>query len=404
MKKLTQRFIACFLVLALTVSAAACYSEDNLWAAKKDALTLPIGGYIYYLTSAYSSAASKVNSETNVLKATFEEKSAENWIRDTAIDSVRNYFYVHEKFNELGLELTEDDQATIDSYMTTYYWGYGQSAAYEALGISESSMRTAGPELYVMRSMIFEAMYGPDGENAVSDDALRTYYNDNYFAYEYFSASLSAAGEDGSSVDFTDNEKKTLKSTLETMKTKIEGGSLTVTDAAAEYQTDAALEESTYHTYTDSLNSTSSGEISNAAQELKDEGVTIIETTSAYVLIRRIPIQEKTEEMLTSEDTRLSALHAFKNDDFTAFLEENSAAVEGIVFNDKAMNLFKLSKLVDDKNKKGTSSAVSEVSEDLTESAANSAAASETSETGSEVSGTGEALASSETASESSAE
>lgn len=397
MRKLTKKLLAVVLVLAMAFGATACYSEDNLWAAKKDDLTLPIGGYIYYLSSAYSSAAAKVNTDTNVLKATIEDKKAEDWIRDTAMDSVKNFYFVHQKFSELGLEMDEKDLENVDTYMY-YYW----STSYETLGISESSMRAAGPELYVMQSMIFEAMYGKDGEKAVSDNELSDYYKDNYFSYEYFTASLSKTGEDDSTVDLTDDEKKTLKSDLEEMQQKIEAGDLTVTDAATAYQEKAELEASTYNTYTDTNENNYASEISTAAKALNDNAVTVLETTSSYVLIRKLPIADKVQEMLDAEDTRLSTLSSFKSEDFTAYLKEASAKVDGITFNTKSMNMNSLSKIAGD-NKNGTSSVASETSETSTVSE-NSTAVSESSAESSAPSEASEPSASgTSTASESSA-
>ena len=62
MRNIWKRAAAAVLALAMCLSFAGCYDENMTWAARKDDDTLPIGGYIYYLYSAYTEAASQVDS------------------------------------------------------------------------------------------------------------------------------------------------------------------------------------------------------------------------------------------------------------------------------------------------------------------------------------------------------
>ena len=60
MRNIWKRTAAAVLALVLCLSLAGCYNENNTWAARKGDDTMPIGGYIYYLYSAYSEAMQKV--------------------------------------------------------------------------------------------------------------------------------------------------------------------------------------------------------------------------------------------------------------------------------------------------------------------------------------------------------
>ena len=53
MMKSMKRLMALALALLLCLSFAGCYSQDKTWAAKMGNDTMPIGAYIYYLSSAY---------------------------------------------------------------------------------------------------------------------------------------------------------------------------------------------------------------------------------------------------------------------------------------------------------------------------------------------------------------
>ena len=67
MKNMLKKTVALVLALALCLSFAGCYSENNTWAAKLGDDTMPIGGYIYYLSTAYNEAAMKISSDIEVL-------------------------------------------------------------------------------------------------------------------------------------------------------------------------------------------------------------------------------------------------------------------------------------------------------------------------------------------------
>ena len=135
MKNICKRAAAGLLALVLCLSFAGCYSENNTWAARKGDDTLPIGGYIYYLYSAYSEAASKVDSETRVLDAEIDGEPASQWIRDEAMNYLQAYYYIGDKFTEYGLEWTDDDQTQADN-LTDSYWTYYQSVM-EPMGVAQ---------------------------------------------------------------------------------------------------------------------------------------------------------------------------------------------------------------------------------------------------------------------------
>ena len=59
MRNIWKRAAAVVLALAMCLSFAGCYDENMTWAARKDDDTLPIGGYIYYLYSAYTEAPAR---------------------------------------------------------------------------------------------------------------------------------------------------------------------------------------------------------------------------------------------------------------------------------------------------------------------------------------------------------
>ncbi len=379
MRSTLKKVFAAVLAVALCLSFAGCYDENKTWAAKKGDDTLPIGSYIYYLYSAYSQATQKVSSSEEVLKASIEDKDSQTWIREEALNSLQCYYYITGKFDELGLELTEEELDTIQTN-TDNSWTYFKTYLEETLGIAKESYRLASVLYNAEYEKVMEAMYGEDGELALSEEELKSYFTDNYFSYEYFYASLTTTDDDGNSVDLTDEEKEERKSELETYVDKISTGDITVQEAAEEYAEDAlgSSSNSTYQapspTLKDNLSDTS---IKEALEGLEDNQTSLVETTTGYYVLRKLPIVDKFEDTMSDETQEYNLLYNMKGEEFSDYVKEQAKNVEGVEINQNALDSIKLTKFVTDDNKMGTSSASSEISSEA------SSAASESSETAS---------------------
>ena len=369
MRNVLKKVTAAVLALAMCLSFAGCYDENKTWAAKKGDDTLPIGSYIYYLNSAYSEAAAKVGTEDEVLKATIEDKDASAWIKDRAMQYLGAYYYINSKFSELGLELTEEELSNAQT-ATTSTWSYYKDT-FEAMGIAQESFHQAYSLYNAKFQKAMQAMYGEGGEKALPEEELKTYFTDNYYSYEYFYVSLSKTAEDGSSVDLTDDEKSELKTKLEGYVEEINSGDSTVTEAADDYAYETQT-ESTYNAPTptkkDSLNTT----ILNAISPLEDNKTTFAETTSGYYVIKKLPIADKFAETTADETQMRSLLSDMKGEEFNDFVLEQGKALTDVEVNQKAIDSVKVSSLVTDSNKKGTSSAASETESSTASSAASS--------------------------------
>lgn len=373
MRNILKKAAAAVLASALCLSFAGCYDENDSWAAKKGEDSLPLGGYIYYLNSAYSEAMGKVSTEEEVLKATVEDKGAETWIRDRAMTYLKSYFYISDKFDELGLEITEDDQASIQSSTDTM-WNYYKTSM-ESLGIAKTSFDQTYSLYNTKYQKVLETMYGKGGEKEISEDELRTYYTENYSSYDYFYVSLTKKDDDGNSVDMTDDEKADVKKKLEAYVKDINSGSTTIEDAAKEYAKDAlgGEDQSTYSAPSPTKTENLSSSIKSALEGAKDNETVFAETDGTYYVVRRLSIAEKFSELLDSETQKNSVIIDMKGEEFADFVDQQAASVEGVEINDKALNTVKLSKLVTDSNKKGTSSETSSAADET------SSASSETS-------------------------
>lgn len=356
MRNILKKTAAAVLAATLCLTFAGCYDENMNWAAKKGDDTLPIGGYIYYLNSAYSEARNKIGSDTEVLKGTVEGEDAQTWIKDRALNYVQAYYYIGDKFSELGLELTDEEMSDI-SDSTDSMWVYYKSTM-EDLGIAKESFNQAFTLYNAKFQKVRDTVYGAGGEMEVSEDELKTYYVDNYYNYEYFYASLTKTDDDGNSVAMTDDEKQETKEKLENMVEEINEGEISVIEAASNYAEDA-LGSPTNTTYQDASSTQKDSittEIKAALDGVKENEAVFVETDSYYYVVRLLPIEDSFDTINADEDQKTQLIADMKGEEFDDYVMEQAKSVAELEINQKALDRVKLSKLVTDNNKTGTSS------------------------------------------------
>lgn len=342
--------LAAPLALVMAVSAfTGCYSEDNLWSARKGDFELSIGSYIYFLSSASNEARTKVSEKEEVLKSEIEGVPAEEWIRTKTEDNVKITFYIDEKFKEMGLELDDEDLKSINSY-TESMWKYYKTSL-EEIGVSKESFSAVYSESSVKESKIFTALYGKDGEKEVSDKELKDFFTESYFTYEHFTVTLE---KDTETDTYTAEDKADAEKMLGEYLKKVKAGEMTISEAAEDYKTVANLETSTYKEGESKIED-ASGVAAEAILKLKENEVTVVEISEGnYILTKRTAVAEKADKKIENETTRESLLSAMKWEEFAETIKEDAKGIDGIEFNKKSINMQKLSKFLSEDYKKGT--------------------------------------------------
>lgn len=345
MKSVTKKLVAGAAACLCLVSAlTGCYSEDKAWSAKRGDDTAPIGVYIYYLSSAYSEALGKVeDASKSVFDQEIDGKDGSQWVKDRAKESIKLMYYVDQKFEDMGLTLDEDDQNQISS-ITSSAWSYS-SSAFDQYGISQKSLEKAYSQFMVKYQKIFEATYGKDGEKEVSDDDLRSFYEDKYTDFEYFTCSYTKTNDEGSSEAMSDEEKEEAKKQFEEYVTKIQNHDLTMSTAAEEYQESIGSESDLLQNQTLDLETEAyyyPDEVVEKLKSMKEGEVSYVDLpdSNRFYVIQKNSISEKCDEVLKDDSQRLSVLGTMKSDEFSEAMEEAAAALDDITFNDSALNSY----------------------------------------------------------------
>ncbi|MFU0832191.1 MAG: PpiC domain-containing protein [Oscillospiraceae bacterium] len=339
MKKAKQ-MAALLLAIIMLTTTAAC-SSDKSWAAKNDSLTVPIGSYIYYLFSAYSSASAQVSDSTkSVLEQQIDDKDATEWIREKALNSTKSLFVIDQKMKELNLSLSDEEQETIQSN-TDSVWNSYQSML-EGYGIAKSSFELAATEYSVKYQKVFEATYGEGGPKEVSDDELKDFFEENYTDFSYVMRNLYRTDENGNfSALLSDEEKEKAEAEFDDYAAKINAGTMTLEQAAEAYQSvdsTASVENETIN-----LNTT---DFSDDLKTLLD-GMEPGETKTAeisngylYILVTKGDITKKTEEILKDENSRINLLADYKAQEFSDEIAAQADSITGITLNEKAIDSY----------------------------------------------------------------
>ena len=110
-----------------------------------------------------------------------EGKTGYEWVHDKALQAVKNYAAVEEKFEELGYTLAEEQEAYAENQATQRYNYY--SGLYEANGISSDSV-VAIYMNQMKSSVIFQNTYAPGGTQGLSVDELKQELEENYLRFK----------------------------------------------------------------------------------------------------------------------------------------------------------------------------------------------------------------------------
>lgn len=367
MKNFTK-FTAVILVFIIALSTAAC-SLTPQWSYKTDDQELAVGVYIYALYSAYQQAqsfaqetegydseAGTYDGDKSFLNVQITDDdgvtaTADQWITEQADKTLRSLLAVEKEFKRLGATI---DEATMQNYEASAkeYWDYGPyysmygeqykspySETFEPLGVSYESFKyfyTASAK----QQAVFDALYGVDGEKAVSDKELTKYFVDNYTSYTFFNSNLyedvEETTDDGTtqanSVALSDDEIADIEAQYQGYVDSVNAGA-DVADAVDAYMADNNLESDPSTSNVEIMSESTIGDdLVDAIEKLDDNQASykIIgegDTKSIYFFYKE-SIKNQIKDYIDDEYNRDSVLSSYKNEEFEEYLDEVAASLD----------------------------------------------------------------------------
>ena len=315
---LFKKATAFLTALGITATMAGCgYNTRD--ALEVNGYSVPAGVYIYFANTAYNQALSQLKKENEDLDTedtkaiqgmTLEDKDVRTWIEDKATEMCVDFAATEQKFDELGLELSDEDKLNLDSMME-YYWGNNQEVM-EKNGVGEASFKKIITSSY-KSDAIFEYYYGIGGELGVTEQDLYDYYVGNNMRVQYTRFKLT----DSEGNAMKSEDKAAMKKRVEDYKKRIEDAYAAGGADAAEAEMNAVTSE-----YNEYLNSLTAAETDEAAtEEETTEAAAEGDTTEAAAEETTEAAAEETTEAAAEETTEAA-------EDETVEVETGETAAE----------------------------------------------------------------------------
>ncbi|MBR1423462.1 MAG: hypothetical protein IJ571_08500 [Ruminococcus sp.] len=194
---------------AATAVCAASFTgcSDTTYIMEVGGKKINAGIYIYNIYSEMSYRNMMLYYTEGVTEDFFsqkiEGKDYADYLSDYALKATKEYAVVVEKFEEYGLELTNDELKDINDSVNDAWDSQGDLYEYE--GISKESIKLA-QKASLMRDKLFDYFYGEGGKEEVTSADMESYLNDNYMRYKLLTFSKAVEGDENA--DATNAEAK----------------------------------------------------------------------------------------------------------------------------------------------------------------------------------------------------
>lgn len=287
-KKITAALTA---ALLCTASLTAC--SDTSYVMTVGDSKINAGIYIYNELTEMSYQMTMMYYQNGITKDYFNQKvdgkAFDEYLSDYALTATKEYAAVVDKFNELGLTLSDEDLKSINDSISSTWDSQGEF--YESEGISKESVKLAlkGSK---MREELFDHYYAEGGEEAVSDDEMVKYLDDNYLRYKSISFAKTKASTDSSSsatdssTDSADAANEEAKAERDEFLEKAQGVSFddfdSIIDEYNDYVASKNATDSSSATYSDSsaLDSSTASDDTSSVSDIDTSSTASDDTSS----------------------------------------------------------------------------------------------------------------------------
>lgn len=288
-----KKAAAVFAAAVVTASCTACstFGNSTAYAVTIDGVQLKAGVYIYYSYASYMELTQTLQSENSELdvddddvvkKQTMDGVSAETWIQNKTMEYCQRHVAISQKCEELGLELDEEQETEISDTVEAFWESNGET--YEKNGISKDSVTQVLINTY-LTDEVFLYYYAVDGEEGVTEDELKEYYEENNARVRYIQFNLT----DGNGEELDDAGKTDMKHMVEDYLGELKA--LKGDEAAMDEEMDAIQSE--YNAYVTSISEEAAAATATSATDEEGNEIpaettattttTTVETTTATV-------------------------------------------------------------------------------------------------------------------------
>lgn len=320
-------------IAIFVVSLAGCGQVFSP-AMTIDGTEISGGMYLLQQYNAYDKAKSEVeDTSKDVLSQKVDDVNAKKWIHDETLKSSKEYVAVQKLAEEHGVTLSDDDVSMIESALSSWD-SSGSFEAYAENGIGKDTFYDF-LENQTLKNNLFDKLYKEDGDQFVTDEELKTLYNEKYAILDTITIPLY---EQDGVTRVNDETKKQIEDKTQEIVNELQSGAKTPDTIKSDIADLYALSGSTFdestnavftsttvtlHPKEDDVNSYSEEFLETVANEpFNTYGMTVVDDEDAQVY--EVLLYQKTEPLTDEEEfasQRDSLLSDVKDDDFTDLLD-----------------------------------------------------------------------------------
>lgn len=289
-----KRAAAMAAAVSVAISSMAGCSSSTDYSITANSSKVNAGVYINYILNEMSNQmytmyySGEISDPKECLEKDIDGTDFKTYVKDKALESTKEFAAVRAKFEELGLELSEEDTQTIQNSVSSA-WSSSKDY-YEYEGISKESL-TQCYEISYMRSAIFDSFYGEGGTEEVTTDDVQNYLNENYIRYKILNIPKSSEEDE----DAAAAENEELKALWEQYLNEAEDLDFTSFDTVIDeynaYKEEKAAEEAA----------------AEEAEESDDTTLDLGDGVEVGVEDLGTVDEESTEDTVSEEETAVSA-------------------------------------------------------------------------------------------------
>ncbi len=351
--KILKKITAAVIICIMAVSLIGCHPKDEI-AVTINGYDYTSAYYMCTLIEAYSQGQQLVydelseeelssSSEIDFSSKKIEDKNFNTWVKDTAIETLKQLSYYKSRCEESKLELTEEQISSAEYYASLYWSNYGYSQLFEPNGVSLETYKK-----YMLdgsySALYFEHLYGEDGEKEIASKTVKSEFKKNFILANVLEVTFS---------EETDDEKKKIKEQFEDYYEDLKNSKKTFEEIYVEYN-NIKDEDHTHeedgpkdphatvigdegtgyeHDYYDKIKSMKIGAVKLFEKD-DDAG---------YLLVVK---QDISADKYYLENMDITVRHLIKDEEFTADSEKAAAKLTADI-NKYAVNQFKVNKIIE---------------------------------------------------------
>lgn len=265
------------------------------------------------LTSCSGPAKVKVNGEKidNEIYTYFENtlpKDKDGEVSEEAIkNAISRYVAINSEFKNRGLSIDSEVKGALSATVNNLWHLYG--SYYNEIGVSKQIIYK------IELSKEYEAALLADYCKNVSDNDIKAYFKENYISIRFVTGYLFNVDDTGTSVAMTDEQKKSVIASYNSVVALINEGTL-IEEAVVSLGEDTEVHNTLINAFSDG---TFPQGFWSEVKKL-EVGKTAIITLDDYVfLVQRIDVFDKTYGYY--ENNRTACLEAMKGDEFSKVVD-----------------------------------------------------------------------------------